>query len=92
MIIKGSRYESVGTYQAKDADGRTVTALRIRFIPPTPAGYLHTVTAGQRLDTLAFKFYGNPEKSWRIADGNTEMDPNDLLEPGRKILIPPDRT
>ncbi len=91
MIFKGSRYEKVGTYQAADADGRTVTALRIRVVPPTPAGYLHTFTAGERLDTLAYNFYRDPEKSWLIADANPALDPDDLLEPGRRLRVPPDR-
>ena len=92
MIFKGSRYEKVGVYQATDASGRTVAALRIRVIPPTPAGYLHTFTADERLDLLAARFYRNPEKFWLISDANDEMDPDDLLVPGRLLRIPPDRT
>lgn len=92
MIFKGSRYEKVGTYQVTDANGQTLYALKIRFIPPTPAGFLHTFTADERLDLLAYQFYRNPEKFWLIADANTEMDPDDLLEPGRQLPIPPDRT
>ncbi|MEA2689030.1 MAG: hypothetical protein QOD51_1637 [Candidatus Eremiobacteraeota bacterium] len=92
MIFKGSRYQDVGTYRATDASGATVTALRIRFIPATPAGFYHAFVAGQRLDTLAYVYYTNPEKSWLIADANTAMDPEDLLELGRRIAIPPDRS
>jgi hypothetical protein len=93
MIFKGSRYAGVPVYAAVDGNGRTVSALGIRFIPPTPAGYFHTVTAADRLDLLAYQFYRNPEKFWLIADANTEMDPDALLEPpGRQLLIPPDRT
>ncbi len=92
MIYKGSRYEKTGTYQVITADGQTVNALKIRFIPATPAGYLHTITADQRLDILAYNFYRNSEKFWLIADANTEMDPEDLLDPGRQLRIPPDRT
>jgi hypothetical protein len=92
MIFKGSRYQNVGLYQATDAAGRTVTALKPRFIPPTAAGYLQGFTADMRLDLLAYKFYGNPEKFWLIADANDAMDPEDLLQPGRQLLIPPDRT
>jgi nucleoid-associated protein YgaU len=92
MIFKGSRYEKTGVYQVTTASGQTVNALKIRFIPATPAGYLHTITADQRLDILAYNFYRNPEKFWLIADANTDMDPEDLLEPGRQLRIPPDRT
>ena len=92
MIFKGSRYQNTGTYQIRDAKGRTVTVFKMRVISSAPAVLTHTFTAGERLDHLAFKFYGNPEKFWRIADGNTEMDPEDLLDPGKQILIPPDQT
>jgi nucleoid-associated protein YgaU len=92
MIFKGSRYQDTGTYQVTDATGRMTAALKIRFIPPAPAGYYHTFTADQRLDLVAYKFYRNPEKFWLIADANNQMDPEDLLEPGRQLLIPPDRT
>jgi hypothetical protein len=92
MIFQGSRYQNTGTYQVTDALGRTTASLKIRFIPPTPAGYYHTFTADQRLDLISYAFYRNPEKSWLIADANSEMDPEDLLEPGRQLLIPPDRT
>lgn len=89
MIFRGSRYASVGIYQTVDANGETVTALKTRFIPPTLAGYFHTFTADERLDLIAYRFYRNPEKFWLIADANAEMDPEDLLEPGRKLAIPP---
>ncbi len=92
MIFKGSRYENIGVYQVRGSNGQIVSALTIRYIPATPAGYLHTFTADERLDLLAYTFYRNPEKFWLIADANTEMDPDDLLEPGRQLLIPPDRT
>jgi hypothetical protein len=92
MILKGSRYEKVKTYQVVTANGQPVTVLGIRIIPPTRAGFRHTFTAAERLDLLAFQFYRNPEKFWLIADANMEMDPEALAEPGRELLIPPDRT
>jgi hypothetical protein len=92
MIFKGSRYEKVKAFPVTASNGQTVTALGIRIIPPTPAGFLHTFTAAERLDLLAFQFYRNPEKFWLIADANPEMDPEDLMEPGRQLRIPPDRT
>ena len=92
MIFKGSRYEKVPVYQIADPSGQIISVLGIRFIPPTPAGFLHTFRADERLDILAYNFYRNPEKFWLIADANTEMDPDDLLEPGRLLRIPPDRS
>jgi hypothetical protein len=92
MIFKGSRYENVPVLTLTVAPGRTESYLGLRELPPTPAGYRHTFRGDERLDLLAFRFYRNAEKFWRIADANDEPDPEDLLEPGRQILIPPDRT
>jgi hypothetical protein len=91
MIFKGSRYEKVRVLQITGQVGQTVSYLAMREIPATAAGYRHTVKTGERLDILAYNFYRNPEKFWLIADANTEMDPEDLLEVGRQLLIPPDR-
>lgn len=91
MIFKGSRYEKVPVLQVNGPNGQPVTALAIRFVPPTPAGFRHTFRDDERLDILSFNFYRNPEKFWLIADANTEMDPDDLLEAGRQLSIPPDR-
>jgi hypothetical protein len=74
------------------ANGQIVATLGIRIIPPTAAGFQHSFSADERLDLLAYNFYRNPEKFWLIADANTEMDPEDLMLPGRQLLIPPDRS
>lgn len=92
MIFKGSRYQNVPVNAVTTASGQTVNALSIRFIPPTPAGFFQTFSSDQRLDLLAYRFYRNPEKFWLIADANTEMDPEELLEPGRQLAIPPDQS
>jgi len=92
MIFKGSRYERTGTYTVIDADGRQVTAIRTRIVPPTPAGFLHTFTGDERLDLVAYTYYHDPEKYWLICDANAVMDLEDLAQPGQKLLIPPDRS
>ena len=92
MIFKGSRYQGVNVYTVAMTNGQTVSVLGIRFVPDTPAGFLHTFSSDQRLDLIANQYYLNPEKFWLIADANNVMDPEDLLVPGRQLLIPPDRT
>ena len=94
MFFKGSRYERLAkrSLVVTDARGQDHTVLPIRFLPPTPATYRHTIAANERLDLLAYHFYQNPEKFWLIADANPAMDPDDLLVVGLQVLIPPDRT
>ena len=91
MIFRGSRYEALARTPlvVSSADGRQHAALGIRLIPPTPASYQHTVAANDRLDLLAYRYHGDPQRFWAIADANTEMDPENLLEVGRSIFIPP---
>ena len=92
MIFKGSRYEGVPVTSVVRDDGTEVAALSLRIVAPTAAGYVHTVSAGDRLDLLAFRFYGDADRGWLIADANDELDPQDLLAPGRSLLIPANRT
>jgi hypothetical protein len=92
MISKGSRYEQLvrSAYSVTTADGQHL-ALPIRFVPPTPATYRHRMSANERLDLLAYHFYGDAQRFWLIADANPPIDPEDLLVPGLDVLVPPDR-
>jgi hypothetical protein len=94
VIFKGSRYERLAAeaYTVTTPGGERHAALPMRVIPPTPATFRHTVAAHERLDLLAYTYYRDPERFWLIADANDEMDPEDLLELGRPILVPPDRS
>ncbi len=92
MIFHGSRYAKVSIYTVTDRFGHTQRALAIRVIPPTPALFRHTVSETDRLDLLAFQYYGKPDRFWRIGDGNSAMQAEELLQRGRQILIPPDQT
>jgi nucleoid-associated protein YgaU len=89
MIFKGSRYERL----ARKAMPLTelYASIAMRIIPQTPATVRHVVRQHERLDLLAYEYYRDPEKFWLIADANDVMDPEDLLNPGNAILIPPDR-
>jgi nucleoid-associated protein YgaU len=92
MIFKDSRYTGVALYTVTDRQGRSHRALTIRVVPPTPAVFRHLVAEADRLDLLSFKYYSKADRFWRIADANNEMRPEDLLQPGRRILVPPDQS
>ena len=90
MFFKGSRYESVNTAQITDRSGRTIRYKLVRLIPETKAQDGHVLIDGERLDHLAYLYFRDPERYWRICDANRVTRPDDLLaEPGRRILIPP---
>lgn len=85
-----SRYAGTPITTRTLSDGRTVSYLRRRFVPP-PNGrgtwQEHEVTPTDRLDSLAATAYGDPELWWRIADANRAHDPDDLLERGVVLRI-----
>ena len=88
MFVKGSRYESVpeGIYQ--DPRGRQIPYKLLRIIGPTQSLQAHTVRSLDRLDMIAFQYYDDPEQFWRICDANFAVFPDELLEVGRRLLIP----
>jgi hypothetical protein len=91
MFFKGSRYERAPEHEGEDRHGRPVRYKRIREIPPTPARLGHEVARGERLDHVAHRYYRDAERFWRIADANLAVWPDDLLEPGEVIAVPPSR-
>jgi len=93
MFFSGSRYQRVADTTRSDAQGNTVTLKRTREPVATEAALTYQVRAGDRLDALAQKFYHDPRKWWLIADANLDLlTPEQLLEPGRQLTIPRDKS
>lgn len=90
MFFRKSRYADVDDHYITDQKGRAIRYKKIRIIPETKARVAYQVNQGDRLDLIAFKYYRDPERFWRICDANLAMWPEDLVsKPGKKILIPP---
>jgi hypothetical protein len=90
MFYKGSRYEKVADYKFRRHDGSEVLLKKKRPLPDPKSQLIHTIQEGERTDMLAHRYYRDPLKFWKLADGNPEMNPEDLLQdPGTKILVPP---
>ena len=86
-----SRYHGLATAQLTRPDGTAVTFVRRRFVPP-PERFVtveqHLVADGDRVDTLAARFLGDPEQFWRLCDGNGVMQPAELVETvGARVRI-----
>ncbi len=86
-----SRYNGLPTATYTLPDGRAVTYVLRRFIPPPgrfPLVQEHAVREGDRLDNLAAHYLGDPEAFWRICDANAAVRPDELTEtPGRRLRI-----
>lgn len=89
MIDTSSRYASVGTYVAEDSSGEQVEALELRPPVSARAALFYTPDASERLDHLAHRYLGDPRRFWRLCDASDELDPFDVLHPGRPLSIPP---
>ena len=79
MFIDSSRYLDVKTVETETEGGRKVTAIRLRRLPYA-AGTPTVVRGNDRLDVMAQRKYSDGAKFWRIADANTELEANKLLE------------
>lgn len=86
-----SRYAGVEIAAFDLADGKTVAYVRRRFLPdPERMALLrwHEVRDGDRIDTVAAFYLGDPEQFWRICDANRTLRPGDLLgRPGTLLRI-----
>lgn len=81
MFTRGSRYRNLPESATVDAAGERLRGKDLRLIPETAGQFLHTVSEGDRLDLLAFKYYGDATKWWQIADANPQASlPSDLVD------------
>src|SRR6266568_1117605 len=93
MFSRISRY--YGLPDVVDHDpregGRTVVSKSLRTLPDVSGTFQHTILDGDRLDQLAFMYYRQPRKWWRICDANPEfLSPMELLGRGplRTVRVP----
>lgn len=88
MFTKTSRYYGLETVQTTDPRGDTVQAVKLRRLPAT-TGQPMTVKDGDQLDVLSEQRYRDAARFWTIADANTEVEANTLVETaGRVIQVP----
>lgn len=99
MFDEASRYFRIetATFTLTDPDGtpRQVVYKRRRFVPQPNelvAEIEHPVSAGERPDTIAARYFGDSNQFHVLCDANNVLDPNDLLaEIGRRLKIAQNR-
>lgn len=90
----GSRYHGVGVTTRENVDGRLVAHLKRRLVPPPEEFETleeHEVRQGDRLDNLAARHLGDPERFWQLCDANGVLNPAELEEVGRRLRVTPPR-
>ena len=96
MLDPTSRYAKLETVtlQRLAADGRPrlIAYKRQRLIPPAganPTLVVHAYAAGERLDTITARYFGDPTRFWQICDANEVLRPTELTdEIGHRIVVP----
>jgi lipopolysaccharide/colanic/teichoic acid biosynthesis glycosyltransferase len=91
LFAPTSRYYGLDTASLTAGDGRPIIYIVRRFVPSADKFQLlqfHTVTQDERLDNVTARYLGDPELFWRLADANSAMRPEELVEKvGRKLRI-----
>jgi len=87
MFLKSSRYFNLKKVAIFVKNGREVKAITLRRLPHR-TGKPTVINGKDRLDILAQDNYNDATRFWHIADANSEMHANNLLEVGREIKVP----
>jgi hypothetical protein len=86
MFSRISRYRTLPDIITTDAEGRTLVSKTLRPLPEAPGTFRHTVEDADRVDHLAYKYYRQPTKWWRLSDANPEfLSPQALV--GKEPII-----
>ena len=94
LFAATSRYYGLDTETLTARDGKPIIYIVRRFVPPADGFQLlqlHTVIQGERLDNITARYLGDPELFWRVADANSAMRPEELVEkvgPKLRITLP----
>ncbi len=86
-FLPSSRYAALPTVEAPAPNGKAVTIVKLRRLPPTD-GDATVIASHDRLDILAHEHYGDSSEFWHIADANTELDAAELAVPNNTIAVP----
>jgi phage tail protein X len=89
-MYEGSRYTNVYSYD-EEKDGKLITAFNIRTLPKIDYtdSIKHTWIQSDRLDILAYNYYGDTQYWWFILDANPQYFEEHEIKNGDILLIPP---
>jgi|SRR5215204_5806659 len=79
MFDANSRYVNCPIVEVETAKGEKVSAVKLRRLP-AEQGDLTEIKGTDRLDIMAHRKYKVGTKFWHIADANTELEANRLVE------------
>tara|TARA_R100000008_G_scaffold86729_2_gene81176 strand:+ start:1187 stop:1462 length:276 start_codon:yes stop_codon:yes gene_type:complete len=83
-----SRYKKAGISKTKDGNSLKYSTTLYQRIPESINDVHVITTSGDRLDILAYQYYGDPQLWWYIAQANHLSSMN--VEEGLQLRIPSD--
>jgi hypothetical protein len=89
MIFENSRYAATGVETTLTASGEEVRSVRIpSYYGRDFSARRHTITEGERLEQLAWRYYRDPEAWWIIAVANPEILYPEDIPAGTEVRVP----
>ena len=88
MFLKTSRYSKTETVTTTDVRNREVQAIKLRQLPAAQ-GEAVMIINGSQLDVMSKQNYQDGTKFWHIADANTELEANALVETSGRVIKRP---
>lgn len=82
------RYANTNTTQSKDTKKYYLESTIYPRVPPRDSDLYIITDETDRLDLLAFKYYGDTRMWWIIATANNINDANLYVSPGTQLRIP----
>lgn len=89
MIYLDSRYSNGPLIRAWNPKNENYVVAVLREWPVSAARFsIYEWVETDRLDIVAWKFFGNPGLWWRILDANPEIIDSTSIAPGTQLRIP----
>jgi hypothetical protein len=79
MFDANSRYAKLPIVEAESATGKKANVVKLRKLPYVQ-GNLTEVKGTDRLDIMSHRKFKDGTKFWHVADANTELEANALIE------------
>ena len=90
-VDRKSRYVKAPRIPWIRGDGSEVELIGLAPHAARASVFSVIATDSDRLDSLASRYYRDPEKLWKIANASDQIDPFDATSPGVPVAIPPDK-
>jgi len=83
-----ARYQNTITVNKTDSGKRFYSSAIPEDTTPSLIEYTHEARAGDRWDTIAYKYLGNAALWYKVANANGGLNGSIFIKPGTIITIP----